>query len=214
MSTTIEELDELWNKYDEKSMRAMGGGRPEEFFGAVRASVKHFSAQQKRSQYDSKIVIEKAWKLLDRAVGYFVGSGESITDFAVELFEDIKAMLLQLIQQDFRINHDVYEQASATDLKIRAAEECGIKLPGRICSRGGLWSRNESADLNAMSYVQDNIRDFAIFLWNAAETRQPVSNPIRDPGSAEYFDLYKKVSSLVPRNDLFSQWISLTRCCS
>lgn len=196
MTEIFSELKEMANRYDEVSMQIMDAPSFEIYFAKIYGAVNHF-VQDRAFQNNSLDVINLAYELLSRAVTHCTKTSSPITEKAANIFQITVQLLIDTLSSKHFVNQSVYEQAKETNIRIRAMKACGINLTSHYSSP--IFSRfqqDATQDEEALHYAQENIVDFTNFVYKTAKSGEFVSDPFNEPGVANPFKLFERISAL------------------
>ncbi|MDO8066241.1 MULTISPECIES: hypothetical protein [unclassified Janthinobacterium] len=202
MQDPIIELNQILHLYDAVNMRVMDSRDFEKYLGKIYSNVRLFQAPQNHSRTTAKAteIINVTSQLLERVVIHHQAKSRSATLDAVKVYDGIVSALEQILMIDLNMREQDYDAARKESQALNALLACGILPPGhhegRFSSRFEDEEETEARRVKALEYAQDNIEEFARFVFHVANNDVYVRDKFLNLNSYDSLALFERVKSL------------------
>ncbi|WP_157639108.1 hypothetical protein [Burkholderia ubonensis] len=195
---TLKKLEEIRNKYNQYTIPVMNEAQFEQYFAQIYGAINHYystlpSTPGREPNRSSGELMSVACQVLEASANYLVESGRGVSQQSVKLYGLTVELLSHLLVREFGMTEARYNDALHLSMMVRARKACDIWEPG---IGGNIGGRYDFSDPEALSYVSQNVAEFARWIYNAGRHGFLEQDPMRQEPGATALTLFARVMAL------------------
>ncbi|WP_124646807.1 hypothetical protein [Burkholderia ubonensis] len=196
---TLKKLEEIRNKYNQYTIPVMDEAQFEQHFAQIYGAINHYYSTPPSTPFgrepnrSSGGLMSVACQVLEASANYLVESGRDVSQQSVKLYGLTVELLSHLLVRDFGMTEARYKEALHLSMMVRARKACDIWEHG---SGGHISGRYDFSDPEALSYVSQNVAEFARWIYSAGRSGFFEQDPMRQEPDATALTLFARVAAL------------------